>query len=160
MAWQALCDGLAAGCELQTIRLLNCLQPTNVPALAAALAGCQQLKELDVSYNSLGCVQACSSSAIAGGSSSQAEATADTAWSGLIEALQGCVQLQVLSAVRCSLGPNAAAAAAKLLRSKDCGLTQVNLAHCSSMGAVPSHWQAPWLQAALACAASTCPAVS
>ncbi|WIA30685.1 hypothetical protein OEZ86_000757 [Tetradesmus obliquus] len=79
----ALCDGLAAGCELQTIRLLNCLQPASVPALAAALAGCQQLKELDVSYT----------------------------------------------------------AAAKLLRAKDCSLTQVNLAHCSSMGAATgSSW--------------------
>uniref|UniRef100_A0A383VZW8 Uncharacterized protein n=1 Tax=Tetradesmus obliquus TaxID=3088 RepID=A0A383VZW8_TETOB len=149
MAWQALCDGLAAGCELQTIRLLNCLQPASVPALAAALAGCQQLKELDVSYNSLGCVQSSTSSANADGSSSQTVAAADTAWSGLIEALQGCMQLQVLSAVRCSLGPNAAAAAAKLLRAKDCSLTQVNLAHCSSMGAAA-------LSQVVAAAASCC----
>lgn len=84
MAPKKLTCANADACLLRD-RLLNCLQPTSVPALAAALAGCQQLKELDVSYISLGCVQACSSSAIAGGSSSQAEATADTAWSGLIE---------------------------------------------------------------------------
>jgi hypothetical protein len=46
------------------------------------------------------------------------------------------MQLQVLSAVHCSLGPKAGTAAAKLLKVKECSLTQLNLAHCSSMGAV------------------------
>jgi hypothetical protein len=54
--------------------------------------------------------------------------------------LEGCAQLQVLSAMRCSLGPQAGCAAAKLLRAKECTLTQLNLAHCSSIGVVSPCW--------------------
>ncbi|KAF6259399.1 hypothetical protein COO60DRAFT_1008119 [Scenedesmus sp. NREL 46B-D3] len=139
MAWQALCKGLAAGCELQTLRLLHCLQPCSLPALAAALAGgCRQLVELDVSHNHLGCARADSSSADTHGSSSsssrEAVTDADTAWGSLVEALQGCTQLQALSAVSSSLGPKACSAVAKLLRGKECSLKQLNLSRCGKMG--------------------------
>jgi hypothetical protein len=57
----------------------------------------------------------------------------------LLQVLQGCVQLQALSAVRCSLGPKAGSAVAKLLKAKECGLRQLNLAHCCKIGAVSVH---------------------
>jgi hypothetical protein len=129
--------------------------------LAAAIpTGCHTLQQLDVSCNTLSTSfvsSSNSSSSTSGGAGSQhgggsssstgSQHAADQAWSSLFEALAQpcCQQLHTLLLKKCSLGPVAAAALAKLMRARTrCNLQQLELAGCAGMGEVGlrQHWGA------------------